>query len=63
MLGVPVKPAAFVAFVASVAVAAFPPILRPEAVPVMFVPTKAVGVPRAGVTKVGEVLVRYLRSL
>jgi len=30
------------------------PAVRPEAVPVMFVPTKADGVPRAGVTKVGE---------
>jgi hypothetical protein len=29
------------------------PAVRPEAVPVMFVPTKADGVPRAGVTKVG----------
>jgi hypothetical protein len=31
------------------------PAVRPEAVPVMFVPTKADGVPRAGVTNVGEV--------
>jgi hypothetical protein len=30
------------------------PAVRPEAVPVMFVPTKADGVPKAGVTKVGE---------
>jgi hypothetical protein len=29
------------------------PAVRPEAVPVMFVPTKADGVPKAGVTKVG----------
>jgi len=29
------------------------PAVRPEAVPVMFVPTKADGVPRAGVTRVG----------
>ena len=29
------------------------PAVKPEAVPVMFVPTKADGVPRAGVTKVG----------
>jgi hypothetical protein len=32
------------------------PAVRPEAVPVMFVPTNALGVPRAGVTKIGEVL-------
>jgi len=31
------------------------PAVRPEAVPVMFVPTKADGVPRAGVTRVGLV--------
>jgi hypothetical protein len=31
------------------------PAVRPEAVPVMFVPTKADGVPKAGVTKVGDV--------
>jgi len=31
------------------------PAVRPEAVPVMFVPTNALGVPKAGVTKVGEV--------
>jgi hypothetical protein len=31
------------------------PAVRPEAVPVMFVPTKADGVPRAGVTNVGLV--------
>lgn len=31
------------------------PAVRPEAVPVMFVPTKAEGVPNAGVTRVGEV--------
>lgn len=31
------------------------PAVRPAAVPVMFVPTSADGVPRAGVTKVGEV--------
>ena len=43
------------AVVALVAVAAFPPMLSPAAVPVMFVPTKALGVPRAGVTKVGDV--------
>jgi hypothetical protein len=30
------------------------PAVRPEAVPVMFVPTKADGVPKAGVTNVGE---------
>ena len=29
------------------------PAVKPDAVPVMFVPTKAVGVPSAGVTKVG----------
>ena len=31
------------------------PAVRPEAVPVIFVPTSADGVPKAGVTKVGEV--------
>ena len=31
------------------------PAVRPEAVPVIFVPTNALGVPKAGVTKVGEV--------
>ena len=31
------------------------PAVRPEAVPVMLVPTKAEGVPKAGVTSVGEV--------
>jgi hypothetical protein len=31
------------------------PAVKPEAVPVMFVPTKAEGVPKAGVTKVGLV--------
>lgn len=44
---------AFVAFVALVAVAALPPMLNPAAVPVMFVPTKADGVPKLGVTRVG----------
>jgi hypothetical protein len=39
-----------------VAVAALPPIDRPDAVPVIFVPTNALGVPNAGVTKVGDVL-------
>ena len=43
------------AVVALVAVAAFPPMFSPAAVPVMFVPTKALGVPRAGVVKVGDV--------
>ena len=38
---------------AVVAVAALPPMLKPAAVPVMFVPTKTEGVPSAGVTKVG----------
>lgn len=47
--------AVFVAFVAVVAVAALPPIDRPDAVPVMFVPTRADGVPRLGVVKVGDV--------
>ena len=32
------------------------PAVRPAAVPVMFVPTKALGVPSAGVTRVGLVL-------
>jgi hypothetical protein len=40
---------------AVVKVAALPPILKPAAVPVMFVPTKADGVPSAGVTRVGLV--------
>ena len=31
------------------------PAVRPAAVPVMFVPTSALGVPRAGVTNVGDV--------
>ena len=31
------------------------PAVKPAAVPVMFVPTRAVGVPNAGVTNVGEV--------
>lgn len=31
------------------------PEVRPVAVPVMFVPTRADGVPRAGVTRVGDV--------
>jgi hypothetical protein len=43
-----------VAVVAVVAVAAFPPIFKPAAVPVMFVPTNAEGVPKAGVTNEGE---------
>jgi hypothetical protein len=38
-----------------VAVVAFPPIDNAEAVPVMFVPTRVVGVPKFGVTKVGLV--------
>ena len=37
------------------AVAALPPIDKPAAVPVMLVPTKALGVPNAGVTNVGDV--------
>ena len=41
--------------VALVAVAAFPPMFSAAAVPVMFVPTNALGVPSAGVTNVGEV--------
>ena len=43
------------AVVAVVAVAAFPPILSPAAVPVIFVPTSVEGVPRFGVTNVGLV--------
>ena len=43
-----------VKFALVVTVAAFPPMLNPEAVPVMLVPTKADGVPKFGVTKVGE---------
>ena len=46
---------AAVAVVASVAVAALPPMFNADAVPVMFVPTKALGVPKAGVTNVGLV--------
>ena len=38
-----------------VAVAAFPPILKLAAVPVILVPIRADGVPNAGVTRVGEV--------
>lgn len=38
-----------------VTVAALPPIFKAVAVPVMFVPTNALGVPNAGVTKVGDV--------
>ena len=51
----PVKPDAgvFEAVDAVVAVAAFPPMFNADAVPVMFVPTKALGVPNEGVTKVG----------
>lgn len=45
-----------VAAAAVVAVAALPPMLKPAAVPVMFVPTRAEGVPKAGVTNVGLVL-------
>ncbi len=41
--------------VAAAAVVALPEV-KPAAVPVMFVPTKADGVPRAGVTSVGLVL-------
>ena len=40
-------------FVDDVAVAALPPMLSPLAVPVMFVPTSALRVPKAGVTSVG----------
>lgn len=40
--------------VAAAAVVALPAV-KPAAVPVMFVPTKAVGVPKAGVTSVGLV--------
>ena len=40
-----------------VTVAAFPPIFKPAAVPVILVPTNAEGVPNAGVTSVGEVLI------
>ena len=32
------------------------PAVKPAAVPVIFVPTRAEGVPKAGVTRVGEVL-------
>jgi hypothetical protein len=52
--------ATVVLFVPAVCVAAvgdapvrFPPIDKPAAVPVIFVPTNAEGVPNAGVTKVG----------
>ena len=50
-----VESAVMLVFAALVAVAAFPPMDSPEAVPVMLVPTKAEGVPRLGVTNVGEV--------
>ena len=40
--------------VAVVETAAVPPIDKPDAVPVMFVPTNVEGVPRLGVTSVGE---------
>ena len=45
-----------VADVADVAVAALPPMLNPAAVPVIFVPTNVVGVPRLGATRVGLLL-------
>ena len=45
----------FVALVAVVAVAAFPPILSADAVPLMFVPTSVEGVPRFGVVNVALV--------
>ena len=45
----------FAVIVTSVANAAVPPILRLDAVPDIFVPTNALGVPNAGVTNVGEV--------
>ena len=51
----PVKFALVATVVAVVAVAAFPPILKLAAVPVIFVPTKVVGVPNDGEIKVGEV--------
>ena len=41
--------------VALVAVAAFPPMFSATAVPVMLVPTNAVGVPRSGLVNVGLV--------
>lgn len=49
----PEQEAAVVAFVAFVAVAALPPMLKPAAVPVIFVPTSVEGVPKLGVTNVG----------
>ena len=45
-----------VKFALVVTVAAFPPIFKPTAVPVILVPTKADGVPKAGLIIVGEVL-------
>ncbi len=49
--------ATFVAFVAVVAVVAVvaDPAVSPEAVPVILVPTRVVGVPRFGLVRVGEV--------
>jgi hypothetical protein len=41
---------------AVVAVEALPPIERPDAVPVILVPTNALGVPKFGVVNVGDVL-------
>ena len=55
VVALPVEVATLVAFVAVVAVAALPPILKPDAVPVMFVPTNVLGVPKLGVTSVGDV--------
>ena len=51
----PVKLALVVTVLAKVAVAAFPPMLSAAAVPVILVPTKVLGVPRFGVTRVGLV--------
>jgi hypothetical protein len=43
--------------------AAVPPIFRAAAVPVIFVPTNAEGVPRFGVTSVGLVFVTYVEPV
>jgi hypothetical protein len=45
-----------VKFALVLTVAAFPPIFKPLAVPVILGPTKVDGVPKAGLTSVGEVL-------
>jgi hypothetical protein len=57
MLEVPSKatPLIVLGVARAVAVAALPPMFKAVAVPVIFVPTNALGVPRFGVTNVGDV--------